>query len=69
MFVFHFLVLRSLQQPVMIFFSGRDYDYQALNLTFTVNVVKFALILRMFPKPFKPCVFFTIRVKTIFTSH
>jgi hypothetical protein len=26
-------------------FAGRDYDYQTLNLTFTVNVVKFGLII------------------------
>ena len=63
MFVFHFLVLRSLQQPVLIFFPGRDYDYQTLNLTFAINVVKFGLIIGMFPKPLKPCVVPSIRVK------
>jgi len=64
MSVFRFLVLRLLQHPVLIFFfSGRDYDYQTLNLTFAVNVVKFGLIIGMFPKPFKPCVVPFIRVK------
>ena len=52
MFVFHFLVLRA----CVDIFSGRDYDYQTLNLTFAVNVVKFGLIISMFPRPLKPCV-------------
>ena len=57
MFVFHFLVLRSHQQSVLIFFfSGRDYDYQTLNLTFAVNVIKFGMIIGMFPRPLKPFV-------------
>jgi hypothetical protein len=34
-------------------FSGRDHDYQALNLSFAVNVVKFGTILSFVPKPFK----------------
>jgi len=34
----------------------RDYDYQTLNLTYAVNVVKFGLIIGMFPKPLKPIV-------------
>ncbi|KAH9993110.1 cytochrome P450 [Russula vinacea] len=34
----------------------RDYDYQTLNLTFAVNVVKFGLIISLFPKPLKPIV-------------
>ena len=62
MFVFNYLVLRSLQRPVLILFSGRDYDYQTLNLTFAVNVVKFGLIIRIFPKILKPCVVPSIRV-------
>ncbi|KAN0118636.1 hypothetical protein V8E52_005059 [Russula decolorans] len=33
-----------------------DYDYQTLNLTFAVNVVKFGLIIGMFPNPLKPIV-------------
>ena len=59
----HFLVLRSLQQPALIFLPGRDHDYQTLNLTFAVNVVKFGLIIGMFPKPLKPCVVPSICVK------
>ncbi|KAF8491192.1 cytochrome P450 [Russula emetica] len=34
----------------------RDYDYQTLNLTYAVNIVKFGLIIGMFPKPLKPIV-------------
>jgi cytochrome P450 len=34
----------------------RDRDYQTLNLNFAVNVVKFATIISMFPKPLKPIV-------------
>jgi cytochrome P450 len=34
----------------------RDYDYQTLNLTYAVNVIKFGLIIGMFPKPLKPIV-------------
>ena len=57
MFVFRFLILRFLQHPVLIsFFPGRDYNYQTLNLTFAVNVIKFGLIISMFPRPLKPCV-------------
>jgi hypothetical protein len=63
MFVVYFLVLRSHQQPVLIFIPGWDYDYQTLNLTFAVNVVKFGLIIGMFPNPLKPCVVPSIRVK------
>jgi hypothetical protein len=48
---------------VLIFFPGRDYDYQTLNLSFAVNVVKFGLIIGMFPKPLKPCVVPSICVK------
>ena len=38
------------------FFSGRDPDYQTLNLTFAGNVVKFGLLIDFFLKPFKLCV-------------
>jgi hypothetical protein len=31
----------------------RDHDYQTLNLTFAVNVVRSALIIRLFPKPLR----------------
>jgi hypothetical protein len=41
---------------LLIFFPGRDHDYQTLNLTFRVNVVKFGFIISLFPKPLKPCV-------------
>ncbi|KAF8463174.1 cytochrome P450 [Russula ochroleuca] len=34
----------------------RDYDYQTLNSTFAVNVVKFGMIISLFPKPLKPIV-------------
>jgi len=34
----------------------RNLDYQDLNLTFAINVVKFATIIRFFPKPLKPIV-------------
>ena len=54
--------LRSLQSPVLIFFPGRDYDYQTLNLTFAINVMKFGLIIGLFPKPLKPCVVSPIRL-------
>jgi hypothetical protein len=36
---------------------GRDHDYQVLNTTFAVNVVKFGTIIGLFPKFLKPCVF------------
>jgi hypothetical protein len=35
---------------------GRDQDYVTLNLTFAVNVMKFATIIGLFPKPLKPYV-------------
>jgi hypothetical protein len=38
------------------FHTGRDQDYLNLNLTFTVDVVKNAIILRMFPKLLRPYV-------------
>ncbi|KAI9447172.1 cytochrome P450, partial [Lactarius psammicola] len=34
----------------------RNRDYLALNLNFAVNVIKFATIIGMFPKPLKPIV-------------
>jgi hypothetical protein len=46
----------GLQQLLLILFPGRDHDYQTLNLTFAVNVVKFGLIIGMFPRPLKLCV-------------
>ena len=35
---------------------GRDQDYLSLNLNFTLNVIKNATILRMFPRPLRPYV-------------
>lgn len=43
-------------------FSGRDSGYQTLNLTYTINVVKSAIIIGFFPKPLKPCIVSSIRV-------
>jgi hypothetical protein len=43
-------------------FKGQDYDYQTLNLTFAVNVVKFGLIISLFPKPLKLCVVSSVLV-------
>ncbi|KAH9975528.1 cytochrome P450 [Lactifluus volemus] len=34
----------------------RNRDYQALNLTYAINIVKFGAILNMFPKPLRPIV-------------
>ncbi|KAF8467566.1 cytochrome P450 [Russula ochroleuca] len=34
----------------------RDYDYQTLNLTFAVNLLKFGMIISLFPKPLRPIV-------------
>ncbi|KAI0277137.1 cytochrome P450 [Russula aff. rugulosa BPL654] len=34
----------------------RDYGYQNLNLTYAVNVIKFGLIIGLFPRPLKPIV-------------
>ncbi len=42
------------------FILGRDHDYQTLNLTFTANLLKFCLIIGMFPKPLKQCVLSSI---------
>ena len=44
---------------MLIFFPGRNPDYQRLNLTFATNVLKFATIIGFFPKPLKRCVIFT----------
>jgi len=34
----------------------RNPDYQTLNLTFAINVIKYATIISLFPKPLKPIV-------------
>ena len=36
--------------------QGRNHDYQTLNLMFTVNLMRFGRLLRLFPKPLKLCV-------------
>jgi hypothetical protein len=41
---------------------GRDHDYQTLNIAFATNVVKSGMIIRMFPKPLKPCAVLSICV-------
>jgi len=43
-------------RSVLTLFLGRNRDYQHLNLTFAVNVIKYGTIINMFPKPLKPCV-------------
>ena len=40
----------------MVVFLGRNRDYQELNLTFAVNVIKHGMIVSFFPKPLKSCV-------------
>jgi hypothetical protein len=49
----HFPVLQSLQWPVLNFVPGRDRDYLNLNVTYAANVVKFGMIISLFPKPLK----------------
>jgi hypothetical protein len=46
-------VIQSLLWPVLIFFPGRDHEYQDLNLSFAINVMKFGMIIGLFPKPLK----------------
>ena len=41
---------------------GRNRDYQDLNLTFAVNVVKYGTIISFFPKFLKPCVVISIYI-------
>ena len=36
--------------------TGRDRDYQTLNSDFAINVIKYATIISIFPKPLKPYV-------------
>ena len=48
---------------------GRNHDYQFLNLTFAANVVKFATIIRLFPKPLKPCVFVLSPCSLVTETH
>ncbi|KAI0002413.1 cytochrome P450 [Russula compacta] len=61
-------IIRTMQQLICCMtnrvFVGtplcRDRDYQALNLNFAINVMKFAAILRMFPERLKPVIARTI---------
>jgi hypothetical protein len=57
---------------VLILFAGRDYDYQTLNLTCVVNVVRFGFLVSLFLKPFKLCIVSSIRVfmpLSVFSCH
>src|SRR6267142_5768212 len=49
-------------RSVPIRFQGRNPDYRGLNLTFAINVIKFGMIISLFPKPLKPCVVVAIFV-------
>jgi hypothetical protein len=52
-FIFHFSI------PLVAgadSFTGRDHEYQTLNIAFATNVVKSGMIIRLFPKPLKLCV-------------
>jgi hypothetical protein len=42
--------------------SGRNRDYQHLNMTFAINVLKYSTIISLFPRPLKPCVVVSISV-------
>ena len=61
-----FVIISPLFDPFSsicrFFLPGRDHDYQTLNLTFATNVVKSALIIRLFPKPLKLCAVTSARV-------
>ena len=71
MFVVLFPALRFVQRPFLIFhflFSGRDHDYQTLNINFAANVVKFGMIISLFPKPLKPCVVTSTRAPLLLSA-
>jgi len=63
-FSLEFLYVRDLFVPLLslshlsdfVLHSGRNHDYQNLNLTYAKNVVKTGMIIGMFPKPLKPWV-------------
>src|SRR5579863_7191198 len=57
----------SVVQYEQMLFLGRNRDYQDLNLTFAVNVVKYGTVISFFPKPLKPCVVISIYM-TLFLS-
>lgn len=44
------------------FVPGRDRDYLNLNVTYAANVVKFGMIISLFPKPLKLYVVTSTRV-------
>jgi hypothetical protein len=41
---------------VLIHFQGRNPEYRELNINFAVNVMKFGMIIGLFPKSLKSCV-------------
>lgn len=45
--------------------AGRDPDYNQLNVKFTIDVVKAALVINRFPDVLKPCVLPAERIVTI----
>lgn len=47
------------------FMAGRDPDYNQLNVKFTIDVVKAALVINRFPDVLKPCVLPAERIVTI----
>jgi hypothetical protein len=69
------LCSRSLSSPstsltlFIFFFSGRDRDYQDLNVSFAVHVSKLAKTIGWFPKPLKPCVVPYTRVSLSIKPH
>ncbi len=52
----HLPVLLLLRPPLLIFFLGRNREYQDLNLNIVFNVAVSATIISWFPKPLKRCV-------------
>ena len=36
-------------------YSGRNPDYEELNIQFTLAIVKAAIAIKIFPEPLKPC--------------
>ena len=41
---------------MLISLIGRDQDYQNLNVTFTISLIKTATMISLFPKALKPYV-------------
>jgi len=50
------VICRSINRILVGVPLCRDYDYQSLNLTFAVNVLKHGFIISLFPNPLKPIV-------------